>query len=125
LRRSVDDQDFRREDHGGADRPSLRGAPRRRVAGGGLVHAGLCGSNGSSSGAAGLLAALLRETAMLRARAACHGIWLLAVLAAVLLVGCAGTTPTSGPDKATPPAEKKPADKGKDGKSPPPEREVG
>ncbi len=62
---------------------------------------------------------------MLRAQAACPGIWLLAVLAAVLLVGCAGTTPTSGPDKAAPPAEKKPADKGKDSKSPPPEREVG
>lgn len=48
--------------------------------------------------------------------------WALAVLAGVLLAGCAGTTPTSGPGKPTP-EDKKPADK--DNKSKPPEHEVG
>jgi hypothetical protein len=60
---------------------------------------------------------------MLRARTSRRFGWLLAALAGALLVGCAGTTPTSGPGKAAPPADQKPADK--DGKSPPPQREIG
>jgi hypothetical protein len=62
---------------------------------------------------------------MLRARTARRCGWFFATLAAVLLAGCAGTTPTSGPDKAAPPADKKPAEKDKKDKSTPPEREIG
>jgi hypothetical protein len=50
--------------------------------------------------------------------------WALAALAGTLLLaGCAGTTPTPGSGKPAPAEDKKPADK--DGKSKPPEREVG
>jgi hypothetical protein len=51
--------------------------------------------------------------------------WLLAAIAGVLLAGCAGTTPSSGTGKPAPPADQKPADKDKDGKPKPPEREIG
>jgi hypothetical protein len=62
---------------------------------------------------------------MLRARISSRCGWLLAALAGALLAGCGGNTPTSGPDKAAPPADKKPADKDKDGKPTPPPREIG
>ena len=61
---------------------------------------------------------------MLRARTSRRFGWLLAALAGTLLLaGCAGTTPTPGSGKPAPAEDKKPADK--DGKSPPPQREIG
>ncbi len=49
--------------------------------------------------------------------------WAVVGLASVLLAGCGGATPSSGPAKQTPPADKKPADK--DGKVTPPSGEIG
>ena len=66
----------------------------------------------------------MTETAtMSRDRTFCRCGWFLAALAGVLLAGCAGTTPTSGPSKPAPPADQKPADK--DGKVKRPEPEIG
>src|SRR5262249_5051057 len=128
LRRRADDPHDRGEDDVGADRPPVRGVPRRGAAGRGGDDAGLRGPRGPAAGAARVAAAAAEgadeqitpgpapgasagcpeEVAPMPRLRSFTAALLAAALAVPLLAGCPGaTTGKAGKDGA--------ADKGKTG----------